>query len=51
MSGKLSWEVTYYDKAPLNASLKKEEGINHSLPVELQERPELKVGPISQSYL
>lgn len=48
MSGKLTWEVTYYDKAPLNPTLKKEEGIDHSLPVELQQRPELKVSNLSQ---
>mgnify|MGYP001591540231 FL=1 len=43
MSGTLSWSVAYFDKAPLNPALKKEPGVDHSLPKELQDRPELKV--------
>ena len=43
MSGTLSWSVAYFDKAPLNASLKKEPGLDHSLPKDLQDRPELQV--------
>lgn len=43
MSGTLSWSVAYYDKATLNPALKKTPGIDHSLPKELQDRPELKV--------
>ncbi|KAL8286155.1 hypothetical protein RQP46_004643 [Phenoliferia psychrophenolica] len=43
MSGTLSWSVAYFDKAPLNPALKKDPGVDHSLPKELQDRPELKV--------
>lgn len=43
MSGQLSWSVAYYDKVKLNPELKKEEGLDHSLPTELQQRNELKV--------
>ncbi|KAM0755850.1 hypothetical protein T439DRAFT_308275 [Meredithblackwellia eburnea MCA 4105] len=43
MSGTLTWSVAYYDKAMLNPALKKEPGIDHDLPKELQDRPELKV--------
>ncbi|KAK4703048.1 hypothetical protein P7C70_g3172, partial [Phenoliferia sp. Uapishka_3] len=43
MSGTLTWSVAYFDKATLNQALKKEPGVDHSLPKELQDRPELKV--------
>ena len=45
MSGELYWTVGYFDKAALNPKLKKEAGVDHSLPTELQSRPELKVSP------
>lgn len=47
MSGVLSWSIAYYDKALLEQELKKEEGIDHSLPKELQHREELKVRLVS----
>ncbi|GAA5969047.1 hypothetical protein JCM11641_007450 [Rhodosporidiobolus odoratus] len=43
MKGTLTWSVAYYEKAKLNPELKKEPGVDHSLPVELQNHPELKV--------
>lgn len=42
MSGNLNWSVAYYDKAGLNPALKKAPGVDHDLPKELQDRPELK---------
>lgn len=43
LAGTLTWSVAYYDKAKLNRELKTEAGIDHNLPKELQDRPELKV--------
>ena len=43
MQGKLNWSVAYYEKAKLNPALKMEPGIDHNLPKELQDHPELKV--------
>lgn len=43
MSGTLTWSIAYYDKVKLNDNLKKEAGMDHSLPKELQQRDELKV--------
>lgn len=43
LSGELSWSIAYHDKAKLRHDLKKEPGIDHSLPVALQSRPELQV--------
>ncbi|BGO94717.1 hypothetical protein NBRC10512_007335 [Rhodotorula toruloides] len=43
MSGTLTWSVAYYEKAKLNPDLKKEPGIDHSLPKELQDHPQLKI--------
>ncbi|CEQ38684.1 SPOSA6832_00141, partial [Sporobolomyces salmonicolor] len=43
MAGTLTWSVAYYEKAKLNPTLKKEPGIDHTLPKELQDHPELKV--------
>ncbi|GAA5838555.1 hypothetical protein JCM9279_003279 [Rhodotorula babjevae] len=43
MSGTLTWSVGYYEKAKLNPSLKKAAGIDHTLPKELQDHPELKL--------
>lgn len=46
LDGTLSWSVAYYEKAKLNPALKAEPGIDHNLPKELQDHPELKVGPV-----
>ncbi|GAA5828103.1 hypothetical protein JCM11251_002590 [Rhodosporidiobolus azoricus] len=43
MKGTLTWSVGYYEKVKLNPELKKKPGIDHSLPKELQDHPELKV--------
>ncbi|GAA5879834.1 hypothetical protein JCM8547_005778 [Rhodosporidiobolus lusitaniae] len=43
MKGTLTWSVAYYEKAKLNPELKKAPGIDHSLPKELQDHPELKL--------
>ncbi|GAA5918642.1 hypothetical protein JCM6882_007891 [Rhodosporidiobolus microsporus] len=43
MEGTLTWSVAYYEKVKLNPDLKKAPGIDHSLPKELQDHPELKV--------
>lgn len=43
MAGTLTWSVAYFEKAKLNPALKLAQGIDHSLPKELQDRPELKV--------
>ncbi|GAA6059867.1 hypothetical protein JCM10212_007072 [Sporobolomyces blumeae] len=43
MAGTLTWSVGYFEKAKLNPALKKTKGIDHSLPKELQDKPELKV--------
>lgn len=43
MDGKLHWSVGYFDKARLNKELKKAPGVDHDLPKELQDRPELQV--------
>lgn len=43
MSGTVTWSVAYYEKAKLNPQLKLKPGIDHSLPKELQDHPELKV--------
>ncbi|GAA6035910.1 hypothetical protein JCM8097_005158 [Rhodosporidiobolus ruineniae] len=43
MSGTLTWSVAYYEKVKLKPELKKKAGIDHNLPKELQDHPELKV--------
>ncbi|GAA5909086.1 uncharacterized protein JCM6883_002600 [Sporobolomyces salmoneus] len=43
MAGTLTWSVAYFEKAKLNPALKLAQGIDHSLPKELQDHPELKV--------
>lgn len=43
MQGKLKWKVAYYEKAKLNPALKMKPGVDHDLPKELQDHPELKV--------
>ncbi|GAA5950615.1 hypothetical protein JCM10213_006938 [Rhodosporidiobolus nylandii] len=43
MKGSLTWSVAYYEKAKLLPELKKDPSIDHSLPKELQDKPELKV--------
>jgi len=43
MAGSLTWSVAYFEKAKLNPALKLAQGIDHSLPKELQDHPELKV--------
>ncbi|GAA5923396.1 uncharacterized protein JCM15063_003634 [Sporobolomyces koalae] len=43
MAGTLTWSVAYFEKAKLNPALKLTQGIDHSLPKELQDHPELKV--------
>ncbi|SGY31845.1 BQ5605_C002g01266 [Microbotryum silenes-dioicae] len=43
LSGTLHWEIAYYEKAKLNPDLKAAPGIDHNLPKELQDHPELKV--------
>ncbi|GAA6056005.1 hypothetical protein JCM3770_002138 [Rhodotorula araucariae] len=47
MAGTLTWSVTYHGKVRLNPELKKAPGIDHTLPKELQDHPELKL-PESQ---
>ncbi|ORY73397.1 hypothetical protein BCR35DRAFT_148274 [Leucosporidium creatinivorum] len=43
LDGTLSWSVAYYEKAKLNPALKAKPGVDHNLPKELQDHPELKV--------
>ncbi|BGP55089.1 hypothetical protein JCM8202v2_002684 [Rhodotorula sphaerocarpa] len=43
MSGTVTWSVAYYEKARLNPKLKLKAGVDHSLPKELQDHPQLKV--------
>lgn len=43
MSGTVTWSVAYYEKAKLNPKLKLKPGIDHTLPKELQDSPELKL--------
>lgn len=40
MKGKLSWSVAFYDKAPFNERLNRQ--VNHELPAEIRNRPELQ---------
>ncbi|GAA5990859.1 hypothetical protein JCM10908_000050 [Rhodotorula pacifica] len=48
MSGTVTWSVGFYEKAKLNPKLKLKPGIDHTLPKELQDRPELKIEENSQ---
>ncbi|GAA5963756.1 hypothetical protein JCM8115_004267 [Rhodotorula mucilaginosa] len=43
MSGTVTWSVGYFEKVKLNPKLKLKAGIDHALPKELQDKPELKV--------
>ncbi|BGP36486.1 hypothetical protein JCM10449v2_000387 [Rhodotorula kratochvilovae] len=43
MAGTLTWSVAFYPKVKLNPELKKAPGIDHTLPKELQDQPELKL--------
>ncbi|GAA6022197.1 hypothetical protein JCM10207_003939 [Rhodosporidiobolus poonsookiae] len=43
MAGTLTWSVAYYSKVKLNPKLKTEPGIDHTLPKELQDHPQLKL--------
>ncbi|GAA5997362.1 uncharacterized protein JCM10292_000204 [Rhodotorula paludigena] len=43
MSGTITWSVAYYEKCSLNPALKKKPGIDHTLPKELQDHPQLKL--------
>lgn len=48
MSGTVTWSVGFFEKVKLNPKLKLKPGIDHALPKELQDRPELKVEENSQ---